>query len=99
MGTGAAMVRAAAAALRCAGRQHELNAWWQWLACPLMGVACAAVGRFLNHSARPNVFMQCVFTGTCAGQEGKYDERMPTLSFFAMCGVFFVLLFFAVLVA
>ena len=43
------------------------------------------VGRFflINHSAKPNLFLQCVFTGTCAGHHGKYDERMPTLALFA----------------
>ena len=46
------------------------------------------VGRFFNHSAKPNLFMQCVHTGTCPGvdepQHGKYDDRMPKLAFFAM---------------
>lgn len=43
------------------------------------------VGRFFNHSAQPNLFMQCVHTGsTPGGHHGKYDDRMPTLAFFAM---------------
>ncbi len=46
------------------------------------------VGRFFNHSAQPNLFMQCVHTGTTpGGHHGKYDERMPTLAFFAMVDI------------
>jgi hypothetical protein len=46
------------------------------------------VGRFFNHSAQPNLFMQCVHTGsTPGGHHGKYDERMPTLAFFAMTDI------------
>lgn len=48
------------------------------------GQTCGNVGRFFNHSAKPNLFLQCVFTGNCGGHSGKYDERMPTLCFFAM---------------
>jgi hypothetical protein len=63
--------------------RHSLSDRQAWITVAV--VQWLAVGRFLNHSAQPNVFMQCVFTGVCAGQEGKYDERMPTLAFFASC--------------
>ena len=56
---------AAAAASAAGGEEEEEDAEFV-----VDGQRRGNVGRFFNHSSEPNLFMQCVFTGVCAGHAG-----------------------------